>query len=74
MQTRLWSIGSFLVAIGIAASVVGWDFLLWVPRVVLNWLAWVPGAIIEAVHSSPATFGVIALGVVLMVVARMRGR
>jgi hypothetical protein len=74
MQTRLWSLGVFLVAIGIAAHVVGWDRLLWIPRFVADSLLWVPAAIIDAVSSSPATFGVIALGVVLMVVARVVGQ
>ncbi|MFC7551178.1 hypothetical protein ACFQU7_01020 [Pseudoroseomonas wenyumeiae] len=74
MPGRLWSLGVFLVALGIAAYVVGWDALLWVPRVVLDSLIWVPSAILDAVSTSPATFGVIALGVVLMVFARMKGR
>jgi hypothetical protein len=74
MQTRLWSLGVFLVAIGIAAHVVGWDTLLWIPRVVLDSLIWVPAAIVETISTSPATFGVIALGIALMIVARLRGR
>lgn len=74
MPGRLWSLGVFLVALGIAAYVVGWDALLWLPRAVLDSLFWVPAAILDAVSASPATFGVIALGVALMVFARMKGR
>jgi hypothetical protein len=74
MTSRLWSLGVFLVALGIAAYAVGWDALLWIPGVIIDWLAWVPAAIVRAVDASPLTFGVIALGVVLMVVARVRSR
>jgi hypothetical protein len=74
MPARLWSLGVFLVALGIAAYIVGWDRLLWLPRAVFDSMAWVPGAIIDAVVMSPATFGVILLGVALMVFARMKGR
>jgi hypothetical protein len=74
MSGRLWSLGVFLVALGIAAYLVGWDALLWIPRLVLEWLAWVPAVVANAVASSPVTFGIIVLGVLLMVVARARGR
>ena len=53
---------------------VGWETLLWVPRAVLNSLVWVPAAIIDTVRSAPATSGIIALGVLLMVVSRLIGR
>ena len=74
MQARLWSLGVFLVAIGVIAHVVGWDFLLWIPRAVMDSLVWMPATIIAAVREAPATFGVIVLGLVLMVVARAMGR
>jgi hypothetical protein len=74
MHTRLWSLGVFLVAIGIAAHVVGWDTLLWAPRMLLESLLWVPAALVDAVTASPATTGIILLGVALMAVARLRGR
>jgi nitrate reductase gamma subunit len=74
MSARLWSLGVFLVAIGIAAHVVGWDSLLWIPQFAYDSLAWIPAAAMDAVRSSPATVGVIALGVVLMVAARIIGR
>lgn len=74
MHTRLWSLGVFLVAIGIAAQVVGWDTLLWAPRMLLESLLWVPAALVDAVTASPATTGIILLGVALMAVARLRGR
>jgi hypothetical protein len=74
MTGRLWSLGVFLVALGIAAYLVGWDALLWIPRLVLEWLAWVPAVVMNAVASSPVTFGIIVLGLLLMVVARAKGR
>jgi hypothetical protein len=37
-------------------------------------LLWAPAALVDIIRSAPATFGVIALGVVLMVVARLMGR
>ncbi|MFT8246895.1 hypothetical protein [Roseomonas sp. BN140053] len=74
MSARLWSLGVFLVALGIAAHVVGWETLLWIPRAALDSLLWVPAAITEAIRSAPATTGVIALGVVLMLLARVLGR
>ena len=74
MPSRLWSLGILLVAIGIAAHVVGWDTLLWLPRVVLDSLFWVPEALIDTIRAAPGTFAIIALGVVLMVVARVMGR
>jgi hypothetical protein len=64
MPTRLlWTAGVLLVLLGIAARVFGWDALLWIPE-----------AAIEAVRSDPGTYGVIALGVLLMVAARLFGR
>jgi hypothetical protein len=74
MPARLWSLGVLLVALGVAAHIVGWDTLLWIPRTVMDWLAWVPAAIIDAVRASPTTSGLILLGVVLMVVARVMMR
>lgn len=77
MSARLWSLGVFLVALGVAAYAVGWDSLLWIPRVAMDWLGWIPAAILQAAQDSPATTGVIALGVVLMLLAtllRRRGR
>ncbi|EFH12659.1 hypothetical protein ACFFMP_01350 [Pseudoroseomonas cervicalis] len=74
MSARLWSIGVLLVALGIAASVVGWDALLWLPRQLFDSLAWAPRALFEALRDSPATTGIILLGVVLMVAARLLGR
>lgn len=74
MSARLWSLGVFLVALGIAAHVVGWDFLLWLPRMVMDSLLWVPAELVDAIRTSPATFGLIALGVVLMIVASVVGR
>ncbi|WP_235034971.1 hypothetical protein [Roseomonas sp. 18066] len=73
-SARLWSLGVFLVALGIAASVVGWDTLLWIPRCVMSWLTWLPAAVLDAWRASPTTFGVIAVGLVLMLAARFLRR
>jgi hypothetical protein len=64
MSARLlWSVGFLLVALGLAAHLFGWDALLRIPL-----------AAIEIVRSHPWTYGVVAVGVVLMVVARLLGR
>jgi hypothetical protein len=62
MAKLLWSVGAALVALGLAALAFGWDALLWIPTVVL-----------EAVRSNPETYGVVALGVLLMVLGRLAG-
>ncbi|HEY8612246.1 MAG TPA: hypothetical protein VIL69_13230 [Roseomonas sp.] len=74
MSARLWSLGVLLVALGVAARVVGWDTLLWMPMAVIDSLLWMPRAAIDAIRSDPATYGVVAVGVLLMVVARVMGR
>jgi hypothetical protein len=64
MSARLlWFVGLLLVALGLAAHLFGWDALLRIPT-----------AAIEVVRSNPWTYGVVAVGIVLMVVARMLGR
>ncbi|WP_372620003.1 hypothetical protein [Falsiroseomonas sp.] len=55
--------GVLLVALGVAAQVFGWDALLWLPM-----------AAVEAARSNPETYGLVVIGVVLMVVARLLGR
>jgi hypothetical protein len=52
-----------LVVLGLAAHFFGWDALLWVPAMAL-----------EAVRSDPETYGVVALGLLFMAVARLLGR
>ncbi|MBE9606283.1 hypothetical protein IAI18_15575 [Acetobacteraceae bacterium H6797] len=74
MSARLGSIGALLVAIGIVAYVIGWDALLWIPRAVMDSLVWLPNALADAFHSAPWAFGIIAVGVVLMLVSRMMER
>jgi hypothetical protein len=74
MSAKLWSLGVFLVALGVAAHVVGWEALLWLPRIAMDSLLWAPAALVDVIRSAPATFGVIVLGVVLMVVARLMRR
>lgn len=63
MVRLIWSAGSLLVALGIAALVFGWDALLWLPT-----------AAVEMAVEQPETYGLIAGGVVLMVLARILGR
>ncbi|WP_424139014.1 hypothetical protein [Roseomonas chloroacetimidivorans] len=74
MSARLWTLGILLVALGLAAGEVGWDVLLWLPMRVIDSLLWMPMTAIDAIRSNPGTYGVVALGVVLMVVARVIGR
>ena len=62
MARWLWTAGTALVALGLAAHVFGWDALLWVPV-----------AVVETVQSYPETYGVVALGLLLMVLARLVG-
>lgn len=63
MAHLLWSTGAVLVALGVAAHLFGWNALLWIPE-----------AALEAIREDPKTYGVIALGLVLMVIARMVAR
>jgi hypothetical protein len=63
MSKWLWSLGALLVALGLAAHLFGWDALLWIPS-----------AAIEAVRSEPDTYGVVAIGILLMFLARLFGR
>ncbi len=62
MSRWLWTAGAALVALGLAAHLFGWDALLAVPA-----------AVVDTVRSSPETYGVVALGVLLMVLARLIG-
>lgn len=59
----LWLAGSLLVMIGLAALLLGWDVLLWLPTYV-----------IDMAVANPETYGLIGAGVVLMGVARFLGR
>lgn len=63
MAARLWFIGSLLVALGLAARLLGWDVLLWIPQTVM-----------DVIREDPATSGVITLGIMLMVIARLIGQ
>jgi hypothetical protein len=62
MARWLWTAGAALVMLGLAAHVFGWDALLSIPS-----------ALVETVQSSPETYGIVALGVLLMVLARLIG-
>ncbi|MGG5808465.1 hypothetical protein [Falsiroseomonas sp. CW058] len=67
MARLLWTTGVLLVTLGLAARAFGWDALLWLPE-----------AAMRAVEADPATYGLVALGLVLMVLAwlirRWRGQ
>lgn len=63
MAHLLWSAGAILVALGLAAHLFGWNALLWIPE-----------AILDALREDPKTYGVIALGLVLMAIARLVAR
>ena len=63
MAARLWSIGTLLVLIGLAAYVLGWDTLLWIPQMALR-----------ALETDPWTAGIILLGLALMALATVIGR
>jgi hypothetical protein len=58
----LWTAGAALVLLGVAAHLFGWDALLSVPV-----------AVLETVRASPETYGLVALGVLLMLLARLVG-
>ena len=62
MARWLWTAGAVLVALGLAAHVFGWDALLSIPA-----------AVVDTVREAPETYGVVALGVLLMVLARLIG-
>lgn len=63
MVRLLWSLGVLLVALGLAAQAFGWDTLLWLPM-----------AALDIARANPWTYGLVAIGVGLMVLARVLGR
>ncbi len=63
MARLLWSLGTLLVLLGVLAHLFGWDALLWIPE-----------AVLDALRADPRTYGVILLGAVLMLVARIISR
>jgi hypothetical protein len=63
MARWLWFLGASLVVLGLAAHAFGWDALLWIPEAALS-----------AVRSDPETYGLVAAGLLLMLVARLIGR
>jgi hypothetical protein len=62
MARWLWTAGAALVALGLAAHFFGWDALLSIPV-----------AVVDTVRAYPETYGIVALGVLLMVLARSIG-
>jgi hypothetical protein len=63
MARWLSAIGAMLVLLGLAAHWFGWDALLWVPE-----------ATVAAIRRDPETYGVVAVGLLLMLLARVIGR
>lgn len=63
MARWLSSLGGLLVMLGLAAHVFGWETLRWIPE-----------AAIAAIRADPETYGVVALGLALMLLARVIGR
>lgn len=63
MARWLSALGGILVLLGLTAAWVGWDALLWIPE-----------AALAAVRRNPETYGVVAAGLALMLLARMIGR
>ena len=74
MARLLWSAGTILVALGIAAQLFGWDAIMWIPSAALDALLWIPQAVVEALREDPRTYGVILAGLALMLVARLLSR
>ena len=62
MARWLWGAGAALVALGLLAHFFGWDAVLWVPV-----------SVVETVRENPETYGVVALGLLLMALARLLG-
>jgi hypothetical protein len=62
MARWLGTAGAALVVLGLLAHAFGWDALLWIPA-----------AVLESVRDYPETYGIVALGVLLMVLARLVG-
>ncbi|MBK1659440.1 hypothetical protein [Paracraurococcus ruber] len=63
MARGLYTLGTLLVLFGLLAAWTGWDALLWLPE-----------AAVAAVRRNPETYGVVALGIALMLLARLLGR
>lgn len=63
MARWLGSLGALMVTVGLLAHVFGWQTLLWIPE-----------AAIAAVRSAPETYGLVAAGLLLMLVARLLRR
>lgn len=63
MARWLSAVGSGLVLLGLAAHWFGWDTLLWIPE-----------AALAAIRRDPGTYGLVAAGLGMMVLARLIGR
>jgi hypothetical protein len=70
LARRLQVAGVVLLAVGLAAHVFGWSWLLWLPELVLE----AGAAFVESLRREPLTYGLIAAGLVLIVAARLLRR
>ncbi|MDN3568036.1 hypothetical protein ACFQY5_25885 [Paeniroseomonas aquatica] len=60
MAHALWSAGAILVVLGLIAHLFGWEAVVWIPE-----------AALDAIREDPKTYGIIALGLLLMFIARL---
>ncbi len=70
LARRLQGLGVALLVLGLAAHTFGWGWVLWLPEVFMD----AARAFVEAIRWDPLTYGLIAAGLGLIVVARVVGR
>lgn len=70
LARRLQMVGVALLVVGLAAHVFGWGWLLWLPELVVD----AGVAFVESIRHEPLTYGLIAVGLVLIVAARLLRR
>ena len=67
LSRRLQTLGVALLLLGLAAHTFGWDMLWWVPQTAAEALH----AFLAALSANPLTYGLIAAGLALIVLARL---
>jgi hypothetical protein len=70
LARRLQMVGVVLLLVGLAAHAFGWDALMWVPQLLGDAVR----AFVAAITWDPLTYGLIAAGLGLIVVARVLRR
>jgi hypothetical protein len=70
LARRLQMAGVVLLVLGLAAHTFGWDALMWMPQAVADAVR----AFVAAITWDPLTYGLIAAGLGLIVVARVLRR